>query len=56
MDEVKLEKCLLLPIHDFRENGSTCITLDQSVSQSVSLSVRQSVTFRQFFSMNHMTH
>ncbi len=31
---------LLLPIHDFRENGSTCITLRQSVSASV----RQSVT------------
>ena len=25
----------LLPIHDFRENGSTCITFRQSVSQSV---------------------
>ncbi len=31
---------LLLPIHDFRENGSTCITLRQCVSASV----RQSVT------------
>ncbi len=31
---------LLLPIHDFRENLSTRITLRQSVS----LSVRQSVT------------
>ncbi len=30
----------LLSIHDFRENGSTCITLRQCVSASV----RQSVT------------
>ncbi len=34
----------LLPIHDFRENGSTCITLRQSVSLSVRQSVSPSVT------------
>ncbi len=33
----------LLPIHDFRENGSTCITLRQSVSASVRQCVSPSV-------------
>ena len=28
------DNLFLLPIHDFRENGSTCITLHQSVSPS----------------------
>ncbi len=41
---VELEaRIFLLPIHDFRENGSTCITLRQSVSASVRQCVSASV-------------
>ncbi len=39
----------LLPIHDFRENGSTCITLRQCVSLSVRHTFVSMITCTQHF-------